>query len=94
MKNTLINLVIIIFASLVLSVAEVSANNIRFSSKYFVLSDNNSIKIYKTNDLDNIYMNIDLDVSTLPKMDQDELNKGIFLKNNKSLREFIEDYTS
>ena len=60
------------------------------NDNYTLISINNSVRLYRDDILIQIYDNIN--PSTLPLTDQDNLRSGIKLKSVKEAQELIEDF--
>lgn len=69
-------------------------NSSEFESyQFFIIERNNTIVIYKTDDLSKPSIIIDIDVSALTEFDQNQLKKGIRVENNVKLNKIVEDFT-
>ena len=73
-------------------------NPITFTDKntkynFILIEYNNEMAFFKTGDLYIPYYVINLDVSSLPLKDQEELKKGILIADDVALNKVIEDYT-
>lgn len=81
------------FATLSL-VNRVSAENKQqWDYKYFMIHEDNCLRVYKTDDLVNPLYNIEFNLKLLPESDRKSLNDGLLITDENELKKVLEDFT-
>ncbi len=73
--------------------ASSSPKDISTEERYFVQTYKGNIGIFREGETEPMEI-LDVNVSTLPKVDQSFLEKGIYADSYEALRQIIEDYES
>lgn len=99
--SLLIVLIGIIIITGIIAFTYISQNKIDYDKKaipadefmYLLKEHEQKIGVYRTDET-SPFMTIDVYVSTLPAVDQQELKSGVMIQNDDKLKTIIEDYES
>lgn len=90
--KTLVNIQLVSFSSESIVIRKTVCNPTTIYN-YFVISENNIIKIYNAN-RDSLYIDTGIDISNLEDIYKEELNKGFYIETVHELYNYLESISS